>query len=148
VSVEGKIVARDRAFDFDVRFDDQNAITLLARGDIDLAVTASMNAGAADNSKAVVSVRGGSNGKGGTNTLRSFSGGVLVGAHAQVLATGPAGNGTNLLTSCTGVVNNGVVNPPDANAADDSGVCAPAAPAPIFTGCADFGVPACPAPCQ
>jgi len=110
-----------------------------------LGVTASKNASAPTNAKAVVDDRGGSfDGTGGTNTLRAFSGDIFIGdaadpGKAQVLATAKT-PGTNLLTSCGGVVNNGVVDPADGNAGDDAGVCAPPAPDPTFTDCQDFGV--------
>lgn len=41
-------------------------------------------------------------------------------------------DGENLLTSCTGVTNLGTVAPPAVNPTDDSGVCAPAAPEPVY----------------
>ena len=143
VSVNGRIVAKDRAFDIANRFNALNDITLFAAGNIDLSVTASIDDGAADNTKPVVNSQGGSAGKGGKNTLRSYSGGILIGPKAQVLANfvgTPGSNGTNLLTSCTGVTNNGTVNPADLVPGDDSGVCAPPAPDPLFAGCGSFNV--------
>jgi len=78
--------------------------------------------------------------QGGTNDLRSYSGSITIGVNAVVTATG-ATAGTNLLTACTGVTNNGTVTPADANTGDDTGTCAPAAPQPIYTSCsADFNV--------
>jgi len=143
VSTGGQILALDRAFDIANRFNALNDITLFARNDIRLLVSASIDNGAVDNAKPVVNSQGGSAGKGGTNTLRSFSGGILIGLKAQVLANfvgTPGSNGTNLLTSCMGVVNNGTVNPADGVPGDDAGVCAPPAPAPLFEGCGSFNV--------
>ncbi len=138
VSLAGRIVASDRAFDFANRFNAFNDITLFSRGNIELSVTGSVNAGAADNTKAVVSTQGGSAGRGGTNTLRSFSGAINIGAKTQVLAnfTGTPGvNGINLLTACSAVNNSGTVNPADLNPGDDAGVCAPPAPSAILPLC-------------
>jgi hypothetical protein len=150
VSLEGKIIASDRAFDNANRFNTNATITLLAKGNIELTATGASNSvhyPASENAKAmaVVSTQGGDCGQGGTNTLRSYSGGISIGPNTQVLAnwTGrPGSSGTNLLTSCTGV-NVGVdgqVNPADANTSDDSGVCG-SAPDAIYTDPgADFGV--------
>lgn len=143
VSLAGRIVASDRAFDFENRFNALNTIDLQARDGIELSVTTSINDGASTNAKAVVSSQGGDTGKGGTNRLRSFSGGITIGPNAHVLAnfTGRPGSvGSNHLTSCVGVANDGVVNPADGNTSDDAGVCAPAAPTPLFTSCMDLGV--------
>jgi hypothetical protein len=134
ISHEGRIIASDRAFDFENRFNELNAITLLAKGNIELSVTDSINADASNNSKSVVSTRGGDTGQGGTNTLRSYTGSIVVGTNAQVLsdfAGRPGSNGTNTLISCGGVTNNGTVTPSDANTADDSGVCTPNVPSMI-----------------
>jgi hypothetical protein len=140
VSLNGRIVASDRAFDIANRFNLLNDITLSAAGNIELSVTASIDDGAANNTKPVVNSQGGSAGKGGTNTLRSHSGGINIGANAQVLANfvgTPGSNGTNSLTSCTGIVNNGTVAPPD----PAPGVaCAPPAPSPLFESCSSFNV--------
>jgi uncharacterized repeat protein (TIGR01451 family) len=142
-SIGGGITASDRAFDDANRYDASAVINLAAQGDIDLSVSGSVNDGAANNSKAVVSTQAGKNGTGGQNLLRAFSGGIGIGANAQVLAdfsANPASNGTNLLTSCLGVTNNGTVKPPDLNLADDAGVCAPTAPTPLVTDCSQFGI--------
>ena len=56
------IVASDRAFDFANRFNKLNDITLYAKLDINLSVTAAKNAGAANNTKAVVSTQAGDTG--------------------------------------------------------------------------------------
>jgi hypothetical protein len=134
ISHEGRIIASDRAFDFENRFDELNAITLLAKGNIELSVTDSINADTSNNAESVVSTRGGDSGQGGTNRLRSYTGRIVVGTDAKVLSdfVGRQGsNGTNALTSCAGVTNNGTVTPSDANVADDSGVCAPDAPSMV-----------------
>ena len=141
VALTGAISAQDRAFDFDNRFDALNAITLSAAGSINLTVSALLNNGAADNTKAVVSSQGGGGGQGGTNTLRSYGGGINIGPNAQVMANAIGGtNGTNLLTSCAGVSNLGSVIPADLLPGDDAGVCGTPAPAALFTNCAAFGV--------
>ena len=138
VSVGGKIVAFNRAFDFANRFNQLATIDLLAKDDIALSSTNYVIA--------VVSTQG-SGGRGGKNTLRSYSESIIIGVNAQVLADGTAVNGANLLTSCAGVTNNGTVKPADLVPGDDSGVCSPVAPVPLFESCADFaefGVIECP----
>jgi hypothetical protein len=77
----------------------------------------------------------GSGDNGGKNDLRSYSGSITIGSNALVSATGPAGSnpGTNNLASCSGITNNGIVSPADANGADNFGLCSPVAPDPIFT---------------
>jgi hypothetical protein len=154
VSLNGKIIASDRAFDLANRFNHLATIDLLAKGNIELTATGRSNSVQSGNAKAmaVVSTQAGSSGTGGTNTLRSYSGDIFVGDGvndyggevAQVLANGTTA-GTNLLTSCSGVnVYTGVdgeVNPADLVPGDDSGVCAPSAPTALFTDCqTDFGV--------
>jgi len=147
-SLGGKITASDRAFDNANRYNQDAKINLLAKYNIELSVTPRTNVGAPDNTKAVVSTQGGksglSGGKGGTNTLQSFGGGIIIGEKAQVLAnyigTSSSSTGTNLLISCTGVTNNGEVNPTDANTSDDSGVCTPDTPTPLLGNCAEFEV--------
>lgn len=143
LSLEGKIVASDRAFDIANRFNGLNDITLVARDNIELSVTLFKDDGAADNTKAVVNSQGGSAGKGGTNSLRSFLGAILIGQKAQVLANfvgTPGQNGTNLLVSCLGVTNNGTVAPADLVPGDDSGVCTLVGLRPLFRGCDEFNI--------
>jgi hypothetical protein len=145
-SLEGKIIASDRAFDNANRYDTNATINLLSKDNIDLSATGRSNSvpkGGDPLAMPVVSTQAGKNGKGGTNTLRSYSNGITIGPNAQVLANwspNPGSNGTNLLTSCTGVTNNGTVNPADLVPGDDSGVCAPGPPSK-FTDCpTDFGI--------
>jgi hypothetical protein len=138
-SIAGNIIGSDRAFDFENRFNALNQIQLLAAGNIVLTVTPLISDGAADNTKAVVSTQGGSAGKGGVNVLGAYSGSIVVGIKAQVLAsfTGTTGAvGSNLFGSCTGNLILGVVNP----APVFSVLCAPPAPAPLFDECGDFGL--------
>lgn len=103
ISLEGKIVAVDRAFDVGHRFAGDNEITLHALGDIDLSVSNAIDFGASDRRKPVLDARGGkgTSAAGGTNTLRSFQGDVLVGADVQLLADAVGGTsnsgGTNVL---------------------------------------------------
>lgn len=141
-SLGGNILAYDRAFDDANRFNAAARITLQAAAGIFLRVTTTVNDGASDNSKAVVSTQAGSTGKGGTNLLRAFNGDVSIGLGAQVLAnfTGiPGANGANLLTACSSVINNGTVSPADADTSDDSGVCG-GGPDPLFLDCSDLGL--------
>jgi hypothetical protein len=141
ISLTGGVRALDRAFDADNRFDAGNSISLAAANDINLAVSAFVNDGAANNTKAVVSTQGGSAGKGGSNSLLASGGQVSVGANALVRADAPGGaNGTNVLAGCTGagVVRTGTVTPMDALGDDTS---CPAGPVALFTSCAAFGVP-------
>lgn len=141
LSLQGKIVASDRAFDIANRFNGLNDITLRANGNIELSVTLFKDNGAADNTKAVVNSQGGSAGKGGTNDLRSFLGAILIGQKAQVLANfvgTPGSDGTNLLVSCLGITNNGTVLPADLVPGDDSGVCTLVGLRPLFRGCDEF----------
>jgi hypothetical protein len=137
-SLNGKIVASDRAFDIANRFNGLNDITLLASGNIELSVTLAVDNGAVNNAKPVVNSQGGSAGMGGNNGLRSFSGQIQIGTNAQVLAnfTGtPGSNGTNTFTTCLGVVNNGTVLPA---APASAPMCAPPGPTPVFSGCEQF----------
>ena len=104
-------------------------------------MTGSVNDGAVNNAKAVVSTQGGDTGKGGTNTLGSHTGTITVGTNARVLAdfTGlPGQNGTNVLAGCAGagVVRNGIVSPLDSVGDDKS---CPAV-TPLFTDCSQFGI--------
>jgi hypothetical protein len=145
-SIEGKIVASDRAFDDANTYNTNAKVNLLSKGNIELSATGRKNSvhfpdGVTEYLMPVVSTQDGSVSHGGTNTLRSYAGSIMIGQKAQVLATpaGPPG-GTNLLTSCTGVTNSGTVNPADLIPGDDSGVCVPSAPEPLFESCADFGV--------
>ncbi len=132
----------DRALDNANRFNAGALNSVQAGGGIGMQVTASINDGASDYTKAVVSAQGGSAGKGGTNLLRAFNGDVSIGLGAQVLAnfTGtPGANGANLLTSCLGVSNVGTVSPADADNTDDSGVCG-GGPDQLFQDCSDLGL--------
>ncbi len=140
VSQTGAVNASDRAIDFEQRFNALNAVTVFAKADVNLTVTAAIDNGAATNAKPVVNSRGGTGGKGGTNTVQSFAGKVTVGANAQVLANAPGGQaGTNVITSCGVAVKAGTVNPIDA-LGDDSGVCVAGPPA-LFTSCEEsFGI--------
>jgi hypothetical protein len=141
-SLEGRIVASDRAFDNANRFNAEATITLAARDDILFSTTHRLNSVQSGDPllKDVVSTMAGRDGQGGVNTLRSYSGAIVIGAHARISATGSR-NGQNRLTSCSPVENGGVIDPPDADLLDDAGVCAPPAPAPRFLNCGqDFGI--------
>jgi hypothetical protein len=135
-----RIFASDRAFDDANRFNAAAQISLQAGDNISLIVTPSIDDGASNNSKPVVSTQGGDTGKGGTNILRSFNGLILIG-NAQVLADfsgRPGAGGANLLTACLGVNNSGTVAPADLVPGDDSGVCG-GTPDPLFLDCSDLG---------
>lgn len=141
-AINGSIVAIDRAFDDANRYNAAAQINLQAGSDIGLSVSGSINNGASDNSKAVVSTQGGSSGNGGTDLLRSFNGSINISSNAQVLANfagTPGANGANLLTACVGVNNAGTVLPADANASDDSGVCG-GTPDLSLLDCGDLGI--------
>ncbi|OGI60304.1 hypothetical protein A2641_01100 [Candidatus Nomurabacteria bacterium RIFCSPHIGHO2_01_FULL_37_25] len=131
-AIEGDIIGRDRAFEsFGV--DNSDAlIRLWAGGDIDLA-----KLGANNSFGPVVDSMG--NKKGGTNELRAFQGNILVGLNTLIDASGLF-PGVNLLTSCAGVTSSGILNPLDANGADDSGVCGQVFPALLFADCKALGV--------
>jgi len=139
-STGGNIIASDRAFDNANRFNTNAINNLFAKGSITLSSTGRSNSVQSGDPllMAVVSTRAGSSGTGGTNTLRSYGGGISIGSKAQVLADGTA-SGTNLLTSCTGIINLGSILPADLNAFDDSGACTPSEPLPLFQGCCISG---------
>ena len=109
-SLEGSIIAEDRAFDNANRFNGDASITLLARHDVHLSVSDSI-------AKKVVDSDGGQDQTGGTNTIRSYGGSVEVDTGAIVSAS------LNSLISCS-------VVPADAVQSDDSGACSPVRPQP------------------
>ncbi|MBI3301953.1 MAG: putative Ig domain-containing protein, partial [Deltaproteobacteria bacterium] len=148
-SLGGRIIASDRAFDNANRFNTTATINLLAASDIDLMTTGRPNdvrlpASQDPLDMPVVNVQAerGNNGGGGTNRLRSFSGGVSLGANACVLAgftAKPATPGVNLLTACHEVVidADACVDPPPSII---DPVCNPPALDPLFSDCAEFNV--------
>jgi hypothetical protein len=129
-SLEGQIVANNRAFELIGRNNSAGFIRLWASDEIELS-----RPGANNNFNPVVKTSGANSG--GDAFIQSFAAGIAVNANAQVLSSVPSGS--NNLVSCTGVTNSGTITPADGNAGDDSGVC-PAGPAPIFDSCSDFGV--------
>ena len=138
----GEIVLIDRALDNANRFNTAAVTRALAGGGIQMGVTGSIDDGAANNSKPVVTSQGGDTGQGGTNMLRGLGTGVQVFPLAQVLAdfTGRPGSvGVNILSGCTGVTEDplAVVSPADA-AGDDVGVCG--TPNPLFLDCSELGL--------
>jgi hypothetical protein len=140
-SLAGNITATDRAFDVSGRYNDNSLIRLWAAQNISLS-----RPGANATFNPVVDAHSTAD-KGGTNEIRAFQGGITIGTNALVSATGvpvATKNGTNLLTSCTGITNNGTVNPADLVPGDDSGVCDPATPEPLFNNL-DL-CPSCPCP--
>src|SRR5262249_33341045 len=95
-ALNGSIIAHQRSFDDENRFNTLALIKLLAGDHIDLSVTGSINDGATNNVKAVVSTQAGDTGQGGINVLQAFNNGISIGTGAQVLAnyTGrPGANG-------------------------------------------------------
>jgi hypothetical protein len=135
-SLSGKIIGSDRAFQVFGRYNASARIRLWSALDMSFSRPGSN----ATFNPVVDSSGAGSPSQGGTNEMRSYGGGITIGVNASVSATG-ATPGVNLLTSCSGVTNNGTVSPADTNTGDDSGVCAPASPSPLYSSCAtDFNV--------
>jgi hypothetical protein len=135
-ALTGTITGMNRAFQVFGRYSAPALIRLWAAGNISLT-----KPGAAVTFNPVVDAAssGGNPGSGGTNDIRSFAGGITIGAAALVTATG-ATPGVNDLESCTGVNNGGTVTPADANNADDIGSCGPG-PDGLFKDCkTGFGV--------
>jgi hypothetical protein len=141
-SLEGKITGNDRAFDVggkNLLSTNFANIKLYAKLNIDL-----NRLGANNNFNPVVnSSSPTTGGKGGTNDLRSFSGSINVGTNAIITASVPAGSGSvqgvNLLTSCLGITNSGTIIPADLIVGDNSGICSPTLPNPLFTNCGLLG---------
>jgi hypothetical protein len=136
-STGGKITGSDRAFQSFGRYNATTGrIRLWSAGNIGL----NLLGGNATFNPVVDSSAGGSPSSGGTNEIRSYAGSITVGSGAIVSAAA-ATPGSNLLTSCSGVTNNGTVTPADTNTGDDSGTCSPATPAPLYSSCsANFNV--------
>lgn len=137
-SLAGEIIGRDRAFDVRARNTQLNiaSIKLFAKEAISL-----MRLGANNNFNPVVDgAATNGNGIGAVNIIRSYEEGITNGALALVTADSAGTDGTNNLTSCTGVTNNGTINPADLNVGDNSGSCAVSAPAPIWSSCGNFGI--------
>lgn len=133
-SLDGKIVGNDRAFDVGGRnrlSTNFAHIILNAKQDIDL-----NRPGASNNFNPVVNASGfGSGDFGGVNDLRSYSGSIVIGTDALVTADVVSGtDGSNNLTSCLGVTNNGTINPASAFLTD----CSVAAPEARYTNCPDI----------
>lgn len=134
-SIGGKISGDNRSFDVSGRnrlATNFAHITLFAKGDIVTSRT-----GATADFNPVVDASSPTVGdKGGTNELRSFSGGVFIDINSLISAHVPPGSGTvqgvNLLQTCTGITNNGTVDPADLILGDNTGSCATPAPTPLF----------------
>ena len=124
-SANGAIAGTNRAFQSFGRyhFAGSSRVQLYAHSNIELS-----RPGTTSNDNPVVdSLASPFAGSGGTNDLRSFSGHILIDGNALVSATG-ATAGSNLLRSCLGVNKLGTVDPADADASDDSGLCSPSSP--------------------
>src|SRR6185295_12850054 len=110
-------------------------IYLNAMGNIDLS-----RSGATANYNPVVDASSPTIGdKGGRNTLRSYSGKVQVNVNAMISAAVPVGagsvQGTNTITTCTGLVNNGTITPAPSVATS----CSPISPAQLYADCSQLG---------
>lgn len=140
VSLEGKALLWDQSARFATRYNGNNQVKFEAKGNVEAAVTTSVNDGAPDNSKVVVSAFGAQ--PAGNITMRSYSGSVSIGQNAKVWAKMEGGGqpGSMTLTACTGTTVTGSIQPADSNTADDSGTCQPPAPTPIFESCSDLGI--------
>lgn len=135
-SIHGAIIATDRAFQsFGRHHNAANPVRLYAASGIDL----SRPGGNASFNPVVDSSAFPSSGDAGTNELRSFASGIFLEPAASISAAG-ATPGVNLLTSCSGVTSLGSIVPADANPADDSSVCAPVTPPPLFQSCSGLAV--------
>lgn len=140
-SLDGSIVADNRAFEVagkNSQYANIAAINLFAKGNVLLS-----RSGANNNFNPVLNASSPNNGgKGGTNTVRSYSGKIIIGANASISASVPPGSGSlqgiNLLQSCTGVINSGTVIPPDLIAGDDIGSCSPVRPLAAYSACSPF----------
>lgn len=131
-AIQGDIIGQDRAFQSFGEDNSSGLIRLWAGHDIDLS-----RPGADASFNPVVDSSGSK--QGGTHEIRAFQGSITIGTNALLDASG-AIPGTNLLTSCAGVVNNGTINPMDAIIGDDTGTCANASPIPLFDDCKVLGI--------
>ena len=142
-SLEGNIVANDRAFDVSGKntlFPNVASIRLYAESNILLS-----RPGANNNFNPVVDATSPvSGGKGGTNDIRSYSGKIIIGLNSRVLASVPSGSGSvqgiNLLQSCSGVTNLGTITPADLIPGNNSGSCSPINPVALFSDCPAFNI--------
>src|SRR3989344_5933705 len=139
-SLNGGIVARDRAFDVSGRnMGNPNAtvINLAAAKAISF-----IRFGANSNFNPIVDASAlGGNSRSGVNTIRAYQQNIANGANAVVsaLATGTNSvSGTNNLASCTGVNNSGSITPADANPGDNTGTSGQLAPDALWSGCEAF----------
>ena len=135
-SIHGAIIATDRAFQSFGRYHKAaNPIRLYAASGIDLSRPGPNNSF----NPVVDSSAFPATGTGGANEIRSFASGIFLEPAAAVSATG-ATSGTNALSSCSGVTSLGTIAPADFNPADDSEVCAPVTPPPVFGSCQEIGL--------
>jgi hypothetical protein len=125
-SLEGRIVAENRAFELIGR--DNDGVELRLQSSQALLIT---NTGG-PTFNPVVDAAGSF--RGGDNVLRSFAAGITVAPGATIISSS---GGANSLTSCAGVsYNAGAVSPAE-NPSDNSGVCT-AGPEPLFMDCSQF----------
>jgi hypothetical protein len=125
-SLEGRIVAENRAFELIGRDNGGVALRLLARQGVSVTNTGGPSF------NPVIEASGSF--RGGDNLLQSFAAGVSVATGATHRTSS---GGSNNLTSCTGLTYSAGAVSPAENASDNSGVC-PAGPDPLFTDCSQF----------
>ncbi|MEK7630865.1 MAG: hypothetical protein AAB417_02465 [Patescibacteria group bacterium] len=142
-SLSGNISGSDRAFDVEAR----NANDTIPYGAINLAsgknIFLSRLGLNADFGPTLDARSSGGGSHGGSNFIRAYQGAVTNGTNSVISADATGTNstdGTNNLTSCTGVTNTGTIFPADANGVDNIGACADAEPQPMWQSCADFGL--------
>ena len=126
-AINGDIAGHDRAVESFGKDNSGATIRLWAGQNIDL-----MRLGANNSFSPVVDSAGSK--KGGTHDIRAFQGSITIGADTILDASGLI-FGSNLLVSCAGIINNGMVNPLDTILGDDSGVCGDMSPVVLFTDC-------------
>ncbi|OGZ46559.1 MAG: hypothetical protein A3J54_02605 [Candidatus Ryanbacteria bacterium RIFCSPHIGHO2_02_FULL_45_13b] len=126
-SQNGNITLSDRAIDNANRYNAEATVTIFAKKVIRMSVSDRIDAGASTNEKPVIMNSAGRDGTGGTNTIRSFAGPILLSEGAHILSLGGLNGsaGINNISSCSGFTLAGIVNPSDANTADDSDLCEP-----------------------
>lgn len=141
-SIAGTITGSDRAFDVAGR---NYNVPLPTTAKINLAAAKSvflsrLGANATFGPTVDASATGGLS-RGGMNLLRAFQQGITNGANSVVSATASGTNkidGSNNLTSCTGVTNNGIVAPADSNPGDNTSSCSSSSPQPLWPDCSVF----------
>jgi hypothetical protein len=142
-ALTGNVSGSDRAFDVEARngrdFIPYGKINLAAGKDVFLS---RLGINSTFGPTVDASANGGKS-NGGSNFIRAYQGGITNGNNSVISADAVGTNstdGTNNLTSCTGVTNNGTIFPADTNVGDNTGMCADLEPQPMWQSCADFGL--------